>query len=75
MSFAKILNLTKPPQPSQQGPYNSILQKLEILRADGRMRFLMSDWNPTDGDPFARVIGQFVGSDVPLRVVDLAGVL
>ena len=73
-AFCQDIESQKPQQPSQQGPYNSILQKLEILRSDGRMKFLMSDWKPTEDDPFARVIGQFIGSDVPLRVVDLAGV-
>ena len=73
-TFRRDIELDRPSAPSQQNSHNSILQKLEILRADGRMKFLMSDWNPTEGDQFASVIGQLVGSDSMLRVVDLAGV-
>ena len=34
----------------------------------------MSDWNQTEGDTLGSIIGQLVGGDSPLRVVDLAGV-
>ena len=34
----------------------------------------MSDWDQTEADPFGSIIGQLVGGDSPLRVVDLAGV-
>ena len=73
-TFSKAIESDKPPQASKQDSHNSILQKLAILRSDGRMNFLMSDWNKSDGDPFAKIIGQLVGPDLSLRVVDLSGV-
>ena len=42
----------KPPQPSKQDSYNSILQKLDVLESDGRLRFLMSEWDGSATDPF-----------------------
>ena len=47
---------------------------LEVLCADGRLKFLMSDWNKADGDEFATIIGQILGAEAPPRVVDLSGV-
>lgn len=64
----------KPSQPSKQDSHNSILQKLDILRSDGRLGFLMSNWNEIDGDPFSSVISQFLETDSPPIVIDLAGV-
>lgn len=65
---------SKPPQPSKQDSHNSILLKLEILRSDPRMNFLMADWNQAEGDPFGTIIDQLVGNEPPPRVVDLSGV-
>ena len=73
-SFRAAVDSDKPSQPSRQESHNSILQKLDVLRADGRLNFLMSDWNKADGDEFATIIGQILGDDTPPRVVDLSGV-
>ena len=73
-SFRAMVDSDKPSQPSRQESHNSILQKLDVLRADGRLNFLMSDWNKADGDEFATIIGQILGDDTPPRVVDLSGV-
>ena len=73
-TFRDEIESEKPSAPSRQDSHNSILQKLDVLRSDARMNFLMSDWNRTEGDPFGSIIGQLVGRDSPLRVVDLAGV-
>ena len=73
-TFRAAVDSDKPHQPSRQESHNSILQKLEILRADGRLKFLMSDWNKTHGDDFAKIIRQILGDDAPPRVVDLSGV-
>ena len=51
-----------------------MLQKLEILESDARMSFLMTNWDPDQGDPFADIMGQIVGSESPIRIVNLAGV-
>ena len=73
-TFCKAIESAKPSQAGKHDPFNSILQKLAILRSDGRMDFLMSDWNKSEGDPFAKVIGQLVGKDPSPRVIDLSGV-
>ena len=44
----------KPPQASKQDSHNSILQKLDVLRADGRVRFLMADWDGEKSAPSPR---------------------
>ena len=73
-TFRTGIESDKPPQASKQDSHNSILQKLDVLRSDARMKFLMEDWTQADGDPFDRVISQLVGRDSPVTVVDLAGV-
>jgi hypothetical protein len=64
----------KPPQPSKQDSHNSILQKLEILMTDARLRFMMAEWNDGDNDPFPEVIKQLTGDGPQPRIVDLSGV-
>ena len=59
---------------SKQDSHNSILQKLDVLTADARLRFLMDEWPGGDEDPFPSVVAQLVGSDAQPRVVDLSGV-
>ena len=73
-TFRNNIESGKPSQPSKQESHDSILQKFDSLRTDARMNFLMSDWEKTEGDPFDSIIGQLIGKDSPLRVVDLAGV-
>ena len=73
-TFRNEIETDKPSQASKQDSHNSILQKLDVLRSDGRLDFLMSDWNGTEGDTFASIIGQLLGKDHPPRVVDLSGV-
>ncbi len=73
-TFRNNIESDKPPQASRQESHDSILQKLDSLRTDARMNFLMSDWEQAEGDPFDSIIGQLIGKDSPLRVVDLAGV-
>ena len=73
-TFRAAVESDKPAQASRQEPHNSILQKLDVLQADGRLKFLMSGWEKADGDEFATIIGQILGDDAPPRVVDLSGV-
>ncbi len=63
----------KPPQASKQDSHNSILQKLEVLQSDGRLRFLMSEWDGSANDPFPQIIEQLLGDGPPPCVVDLSG--
>ena len=64
----------KPPQSSKQESHNSILQKLDVLQSDGRLGFLMSEWDGNQTDPFPKIVEQLLGEGTPPRVVDLSGV-
>ncbi|PXF60069.1 MAG: DNA helicase [Candidatus Methanogaster sp.] len=57
----------------EQEPFNSVINKLEVLQRDARVGFLMSPWDSTS-DPFPNVISQFIGDGEPVRIVDLSGV-
>lgn len=70
---AKI-DADKPPQASKQDSHNSILQKLEVLMTDARLRFMMAEWNDSGNDPFPEVIKQLTGDGPQPRIVDLSGV-
>jgi len=70
---AKI-DADKPPQASKQDSHNSILQKLEVLMTDARLRFMMEEWNDGANDPFPEVIKQLTGDGPQPRIVDLSGV-
>jgi len=63
----------KPTQASKQESWNSILNKLDVLRKDSRLKFMMEDWGGSE-DPFPEIAMQFVGSKEPIRIVDLSGV-
>ena len=73
-TFRAAVESDKPRQESKQGSHNSILQKLDVLCADGRLKFLMSEWEKADGDEFATIVGQILEGDAPPRIVDLSGV-
>ena len=68
------IEANKPPQASKQDSHNSILQKLDVLQSDGRLRFLMSEWDGSGTDPFPKIVEQLLGKGSPPRVVDLSGV-
>ena len=70
---AKI-DADKPSQASKQDSHNSILQKLEVLMTDARLRFMMAEWNDGGNDPFPEVIKQLTGDGPQPRIVDLSGV-
>ena len=57
----------------EQEPFNSVINKLEVLQRDARVDFLMSPWDNTS-DPVPNVISQFIGDGEPVRIVDLSGV-
>jgi hypothetical protein len=64
---------SKPSQSSKQDSHNSILQKIDKLSEDPRMKFLMEDWDKNE-DPSSVIIGQFLGEGSPIRIIDLSGV-
>ena len=59
---------------SKQDSHLSILSKLDILRRDARMNFLMDEWAPNSTDPFPAVMSAIIGGSTEVRVVDLSGV-
>lgn len=62
-----------PSQASKQDSWNSILNKLEVLKQDSRLSFMMKEWDGKN-DPLPKVIKQFIGDSDPIRIVDLSGV-
>jgi len=73
--FVTGVDSQRPPgrDKKEQEPYNSVLNKLEVLQRDPRMAFMMRDWDGKT-DPFTSVIEQFVGAGDPIRIVDLSAV-
>jgi hypothetical protein len=63
----------KPPQASKQEPWNSILHKIEVLKNDSRLAFLMQEWDGVT-DPLPEIVKQFLGDSDPIRIIDLSGV-
>ena len=64
----------KPPQASKQDAHNSILQKIDVLKGDARLNFMMSEWDGQANDPFPNIVSQLLGDAHQPRVVDLSGV-
>jgi uncharacterized protein len=62
-----------PPQASKQDSWNSILNKIEVLKNDSRIAFMMQEWDGS-GDPLPGIVRQFIGDSDPIRIVDLSGV-
>jgi len=72
--FKNAIESDKPTQASKQDSYNSILEKLDSLVRDARVRFLMTEWEGGSRDPFPDIIKQLVGSGIQPRIIDLSGV-
>lgn len=73
-SFRGIVESDKPTQASKQDSHNSILEKLDVLVRDSRVRFLMAEWEGGTQDPFPSVVEQLSGSGPHPRIIDLSGV-
>lgn len=73
--FKDEVNVQRPPgkDKKEQEPFNSVINKLEILERDSRMSFMLAPWDGAT-DEFASVLSQFVGDGKPVRIVDLSGV-
>ena len=72
--FKQTIENARPSAMSSQGPYNSILQKLETLTSDARLDFLMVEWKEGAEDPLPAIMGQLIGKSAAPCVVDLSGV-
>lgn len=73
-NFRQKINADMPPQQSKQDSHNSILQKLDVLQSDGRLRFMMNEWAGGNNDPFSEIVSQLIGDENQPRVIDLSGV-
>ncbi|MCB2212927.1 ATP-binding protein [bacterium] len=58
---------------SKADSHERILRKLDVLRRDNRLRFMMANWDG-ESDPFTTIASQFLGTEEPIRIVDLSGV-
>lgn len=72
--FKAEVEADRPPQASKQDSHNSILEKLDVLVRDARVRFLMAEWPGGNQDPFPAIAEQLVGAGPQPRIVDLSGV-
>lgn len=63
----------KPSQASKQESWNSILHKIEVLKNDSRLTFMMQEWDG-NADPLPVIVKQFLGDSDPIRIVDLSGI-
>jgi len=62
--------------PSKRSSYESILDKLKVLRNDPRRKFLMEEYSD-DSPDLEEILQQFIGNpseldDKPLRIVDIS---
>ncbi|QQE77281.1 ATP-binding protein [Alicyclobacillus sp. SO9] len=62
-----------PPQPSKQDKHQSLLNKIDALRRDSRLSFLMNEWS-SESDEISVILSQFINRDDPMRIVDLSGI-
>ena len=73
-TFRAVVDSDKPTQLSKQDSHNSILEKLDVLIRDARVKFLMAEWKGDKVDPFSSIVEQLVGPGPQPRIVDLSGV-
>lgn len=72
--FRREVDSGKPNAASSQGPWLSVLEKLDALRNDRRLSFLMENCVPGTTDPLPSVLEKLVGGIAQPRVIDLSGV-
>lgn len=72
--FVDAVEKDKPSQLSKQDKHNSILEKLDSLRRDERLKFLMREWDSSIGDQIVNIVELLIGSGSQPRIVDLSGI-
>lgn len=72
-TLERLIDADKPSQASKQSSHLSILQKIDALRRDRRMEFLMNDWSEGT-DQIIEIVRQFIDPDVTIKIVDLSGI-
>jgi DNA helicase HerA-like ATPase len=73
-TFRATVEADKPTQASKQDSHNSILEKLDVLVRDARVRFLMTEWVGDNQDPFPSIVEKLAGGGPQPRIIDLSGV-
>lgn len=73
--FVGAINKQRPNNKNQKDHegFNKVLRKLASLCRDGRLGFMMQNWNGNT-DPLPNIVKQFIGDSDPIRIVDLSGV-
>jgi hypothetical protein len=73
--FVGAVNAQRPSNQNKKDheDFNKVLKKLESLLNDGRVSFMMRPWDG-ETDPLPDVLGQLLGGNEALRIVDLSGV-
>lgn len=73
--FIESVDSQRPPgkDKKEQEPYNNILNKLESLRRDARLNFLMKEWDSKQ-DPIVDIVTQLINVESTIEIVDLSGV-
>lgn len=75
-SLDKLVELIKadmPSQASKQDKHWGIVNKIEVLKNDSRLNFLMQNWS--DGlDEIVDIVKQFISIDNSLKIIDLSGI-
>ncbi|KAA8485392.1 hypothetical protein BDE36_2058 [Arcticibacter tournemirensis] len=70
--FKEVIEAEKPPQASKQDSHNSILQKLESLERDVRLKFMLEEWT-VEADPFIEILTLLISKSQPC-IINLSGV-
>jgi len=75
IGFVGAVNAQRPNNSNKKDheDYNKVLRKIDSLLKDGRVQFMMKPWDGLT-DPLPAVLGQLLGGEQPLRIVDLSGV-
>jgi uncharacterized protein len=75
VGFVGAVNKQRPTNSNQKDheSFNKVLRKIASLCRDGRLRFMMENWDGNN-DPLPNIVKQFIGDSYPIRIIDLSGV-
>lgn len=75
VGFVGAVNKQRPSNQNQKDHegFNKVLRKVASLCRDGRLGFMMKNWDGSS-DPLSDIVKQFIGDSDPVRIVDLSGV-
>lgn len=72
-TFVKHVADDMPPQPSKQESHARILEKIDTLRRDARLNFMMAEWDDEE-DYFPGIVKKLTGDNRQPCIVDLSGI-